>query len=165
MNPGGYYKMKNYTITVNGVAYSVTVEETAAGAAPAAAPVAAPAPAAAPAAAPAPKAASAAAGSITVAAAVPGKVFKIEASVGQTVKAGDNIIILESMKMEIPVVAPEDGTVASINVTAGDAVRRQLNGYTWNSVESGRTDSLLQSDRRQLYHDCSGSRVPVFGNC
>ena len=114
--------MKNYAITVNGVAYSVTVEETAAGAAPAAAPVAAPAPAAAPAAAPAPKAASAAAGSITVAAAVPGKVFKIEASVGQTVKAGDNIIILESMKMEIPVVAQQDGTIATINVAAGDQV-------------------------------------------
>ena len=41
---------------------------------------------------------------------------------GQAVKAGDNIVILESMKMEIPVVAPEDGTVASINVSAGDAV-------------------------------------------
>ncbi len=114
--------MKNYTITVNGVAYSVTVEETAAGAAPVAA--AAPAPvAAAPApAAAAPKAAPAAAGSIEVTAQVPGKVFKIVANVGQAVKAGDSIIILESMKMEIPVVAPEDGTVAGINVAAGDAV-------------------------------------------
>ena len=52
--------MKHYTITVNGTPYNVTVEETAAGAAPA--PVAAPAPKAAPAAAPAPKAAPAAAG-------------------------------------------------------------------------------------------------------
>ncbi|MBR6398124.1 MAG: biotin/lipoyl-binding carrier protein [Lachnospiraceae bacterium] len=115
--------MKNYTITVNGVAYSVTVEETAAGAAPVAA--AAPAPVAAapaPAAAAAPKAAPAAAGSIEVTAQVPGKVFKIVANVGQAVKAGDSIIILESMKMEIPVVAPEDGTVAGINVAAGDAV-------------------------------------------
>jgi biotin carboxyl carrier protein len=113
--------MKNYTITVNGVAYSVTVEETAAGAAPVAA--AAPAPvAAAPAPAAAPKAAPAAAGSIEVTAQVPGKVFKIVANVGQAVKAGDSIIILESMKMEIPVVAPEDGTVAGINVAAGDAV-------------------------------------------
>ena len=41
---------------------------------------------------------------------------------GQAVKAGDNIVILESMKMEIPVVAPEDGTVAGINVSVGDAV-------------------------------------------
>jgi biotin carboxyl carrier protein len=113
--------VKNYTITVNGVAYSVTVEETAAGAAPVAA--AAPAPvAAAPAPAAAPKAAPAAAGSIEVTAQVPGKVFKIVANVGQAVKAGDSIIILESMKMEIPVVAPEDGTVAGINVAAGDAV-------------------------------------------
>lgn len=113
--------MKNYTITVNGVAYSVTVEETAAGAAPVAA--AAPAPvAAAPAPAAAPKAAPAAAGAIEVTAQVPGKVFKIVANVGQAVKAGDSIIILESMKMEIPVVAPEDGTVAGINVAAGDAV-------------------------------------------
>jgi biotin carboxyl carrier protein len=113
--------MKNYTITVNGVAYSVTVEETAAGAAPVAA--AAPAPvAAAPAPAAAQKAAPAAAGSIEVTAQVPGKVFKIVANVGQAVKAGDSIIILESMKMEIPVVAPEDGTVAGINVAAGDAV-------------------------------------------
>ncbi len=115
--------MKNYTITVNGVAYSVTVEETAAGAAPVAAaapaPVAAAAPAPAAAAAPAP---AAAAGGIEVTAQVPGKVFKIVANVGQTVNAGDNIIILESMKMEIPVVAPEGGTVASINVGAGDAV-------------------------------------------
>lgn len=112
--------MKNYTITVNGTAYSVTVEEGTGSAAPVAtAPVAAPkaAPAAPKAAAPAP-----AAGGITVAASVPGKVFKVEAKVGQAVKAGDNIVILEAMKMEIPVVAPEDGTVASINVSVGDAV-------------------------------------------
>lgn len=115
--------MKNYTITVNGNVYDVTVEEgqsTGAAAPKAAAPKAAPAPAAAPkAAAPAP---AAGAGSVTVAASVPGKVFKVEASVGQAVKAGDNIVILEAMKMEIPVVAPQDGTVASINVAVGDAV-------------------------------------------
>lgn len=109
--------MKNYTITVNGVAYDVTVEEGGAGSAPARA--AAPAPAAKPAAA---KPAAAAAGGIEVKASVPGKVFKVEASVGQAVKAGDSIVILEAMKMEIPVVAPEDGTVASINVGVGDAV-------------------------------------------
>ncbi len=108
--------MKNYTITVNGVAYDVTVEEGGAGSAPvrAAAPAAKP-PAAA-------KPAAAAAGGIEVKASVPGKVFKVEASVGQAVKAGDSIVILEAMKMEIPVVAPEDGTVASINVGVGDAV-------------------------------------------
>ena len=112
--------MKNYTITVNGVAYDVTVEEGGAGSAP----VRTAAPAAKPAAAPAPAAAkpTAAAGGIEVKASVPGKVFKVEASVGQAVKAGDSIVILEAMKMEIPVVAPEDGTVASINVGVGDAV-------------------------------------------
>lgn len=112
--------MKTYTITVNGTAYDVTVEEGAGtSAAPAAAPVrkAAPKPAAAPAAAKA-----AGAGAVKVTASVPGKVLKVEASVGQSVKAGDNIIILEAMKMEIPVVAPQDGTVASIDVAVGDAV-------------------------------------------
>ena len=113
--------MKNYTITVNGTVYEVSVEEGGAGSAPvrAAAPKAAPK--AAPAAA-APKAAAGAAGSVEVTASVPGKVFKIEANAGASVKAGDSIIILEAMKMEIPVVAPEDGTVASINVAVGDAV-------------------------------------------
>ena len=51
-----------------------------------------------------------------------GKVFKVEATVGQAVKRGDAVVILEAMKMEIPVVAPEDGTVASINVAVGDPV-------------------------------------------
>ena len=108
--------MKSYTITVNGTAYEVTVEETGSVSAPAAA-----APAAAPKAAPAPKAA-AGAGAVKVAASVPGKVLKIAASVGQAVKVGDNIVILESMKMEIPVVAPQDGTVASIDVAEGASV-------------------------------------------
>ena len=105
--------MKNYTITVNGVAYDVTVEEKAGGAAyiPAPAPVAAPAPAP-----------VAAAGGIEVKASVPGKVVKVEASVGQAVNPGDSIVVLEAMKMEIPIVAPEAGTVASINVSVGQAV-------------------------------------------
>ena len=117
--------MKNYTITVNGVAYDVVVEEAgAASAAPVAAPrKTAPAPKAAPVAAPAaPKAAAGAAGSIKVEAGAAGKIFKIEAKVGQAVKKGDAVVILEAMKMEIPVVAPEDGTVASIDVAVGDAV-------------------------------------------
>ena len=117
--------MKNYTITVNGNVYDVTVEEgtgSTAGAAKAAAPkAAAPAPKAAPA---APKAAApaAGAGSVKVSAAVPGKVVKIVASVGQSVKAGDSVVIVESMKMEIPVVAPQDGTLAAINVSEGTPV-------------------------------------------
>ena len=110
--------MKNYTITVNGTVYEVSVEEGGAGSAP----VRAAAPKAAPKAAPAPAAPAAAAGSVEVTASVPGKVFKIEANAGASVKAGDPIVILEAMKMEIPVVAPEDGTVAGINVAVGDAV-------------------------------------------
>ena len=109
--------MKTYTITVNGNVYNVTVEEGQTSGAPAAAPVAAPK--AAPAAAPKAAAPAASAGSVKVTA---GKVFKVEASVGQAVKAGDPVIILEAMKMEIPVVAPQDGTVASIDVAVGDAV-------------------------------------------
>ena len=112
--------MKNYTITVNGNVYDVTVEEgvssgvkSIAPAAPKAAPKAAPA---------APKAASQGAGSIRVEAGAAGKVFKIEASVGTAVKKGDAVVIVEAMKMEIPVVAPEDGTVASIDVAVGDSV-------------------------------------------
>ena len=106
--------MKTYTITVNGNVYDVTVEEGQTSGAPVQAPKAAPKAAAAP--------AAAGAGSVTVGASVPGKVFKVEATVGQTVKAGDSIVVLESMKMEIPVVAPQDGTVASINVAVGDTV-------------------------------------------
>ena len=109
--------MKNYTITVNGNVYDVTVEEGASTGAPAAAPKAAPK--AAPAA--APKAAGAA-GSIKVEAGAAGKVFKLDTQVGQAVKKGDTVVTIEAMKMEIPVVAPEDGTVASINVAVGDAV-------------------------------------------
>lgn len=110
--------MKSYTITVNGNVYDVTVEENGA---------AAPAPVAPRKAAPAPKAPAAApkaagAGSVKVEAGAAGKVFKVEASVGQKVSKGDTVIILEAMKMEIPVVAPQDGTVASIDVAVGDAV-------------------------------------------
>ncbi len=115
--------MKNYTITVNGNVYDVVVEEGASTGAPVA--VKAPAaPKAAPKAAPAAPAAPAAggAGSVKVEAGAAGKIFKIEASVGQAVKRGDAVIILEAMKMEIPVVAPQDGTVASIDVAVGDAV-------------------------------------------
>ena len=116
--------MKSYTITVNGTAYEVAVEETGSAAAPAPAARAAAPAAPKAAAAPAPKAAApaAGAGAVKVTASVPGKVLKIVASAGQAVKAGDSIVILESMKMEIPVVAPQDGTVASIDTTEGASV-------------------------------------------
>ena len=117
--------MKNYTITVNGNVYEVTVEEgfTGAASAPkAAAPAPKAAPAAAPKAAPAPAAAPAAAGSVAVTAPMPGKILGVKASAGQAVKKGQVILILEAMKMENEIVAPQDGTVATINVAVGDSV-------------------------------------------
>lgn len=116
--------MKNYTITVNGNVYDVTVEE-AGMASVAAAPVAPKAAPAAPKAAPAaPKAAAPAgvAGSVKIEAPMPGKILKTVASAGQAVKKGDVVVILEAMKMENEIVAPQDGTVASINVAVGDSV-------------------------------------------
>ena len=114
--------MKSYRITVNGNVYDVTVEETT-GNGTVSQPVnntPAPQPAkAAPVAKPQP---SGNAGGIQIKASVPGKVIAVEASVGQSVKAGDNVVILESMKMEIPVVAPQDGTIASIDVSQGNEV-------------------------------------------
>ncbi len=115
--------MKNYRITVNGTSYDVSVEELAGGVAPVAAPVAAaPVAAPAPAPAPAPAAKSAGAGSIKVASPMPGKILDVKANVGDAVKKGQVILILEAMKMENEVVAPEDGTVASIDVASGATV-------------------------------------------
>ena len=115
--------MKYYNITVNGVAYSVSVEETAAGAAPVA-PAAAPAPKAAPApaAAAAPAAPAGAAGAVAVKAPMPGNILDVKVKAGDSVKAGDVLAILEAMKMENEIVAPQDGTVASVNVNKGDTV-------------------------------------------
>ena len=109
--------MKNYTITVNGNVYEVTVEEGFTGAA--SAPKAA-APKAAPAAAPAAQAG--AAGAVAVTAPMPGKILGVKASAGQAVKRGQVLLILEAMKMENEIVAPQDGTVATINVAVGDSV-------------------------------------------
>ena len=119
--------MKSYTITVNGNVYDVTVEET--GSTPSA-PVKAAAPCnalcdlgaagKAPAAAPAP-AATGSEGSVKVTAPMPGKVLSINANPGQSVKKGDTILVFEAMKMENSVVAPEDGTVASVAFGVGDS--------------------------------------------
>ena len=103
--------MKNYRITVNGTAYDVAVEELAAGAAPA--PVAQVA---------APVAKSTGAGSIKVASPMPGKILDVKTKVGDAVKKGQVLLILEAMKMENEVVAPEDGTVASVDVAVGAMV-------------------------------------------
>ena len=125
--------MKNYTITVNGQVYVVQVEEGITAAAQGAPVVTIPAApvfqqTAAPvfqqaAAAPAPAAAPAgAAGSITVESPMPGKILSVEKKVGDSVEAGQTIMILEAMKMENEIVAPEAGTIASINVSVNQSV-------------------------------------------
>ena len=111
--------MKRYNITVNGSAYDVTVEEVEAGAeAPVSTPAAAPA---------APKAAKPAApkgtqGGVKVEAPMPGNVVDVKVQVGDKVKNGDDIAIVEAMKMENSIPAPCDGTIASVNVRKGDSV-------------------------------------------
>ena len=116
--------MKNLIVTVNGVAYNVTVEEgtgapvAAAPAAPAPAPAAAPAPAV-PA---APAAPAGAAGAVVVNAPMPGNILDVKVKPGDSVKAGDTLLILEAMKMENEISAPQDGTIASVDVRKGDVV-------------------------------------------
>ena len=95
--------MKNLTVTVNGVAYNVTVEENTNGAAPAAAP-------------------AAPAGANTIEAPMPGKVLSVNVKPGDKVEAGDVLLILEAMKMQNEIMAPEDGTVTDVRVNAGDTV-------------------------------------------
>ena len=53
---------------------------------------------------------------------VSGSVWKIEVVVGQQVNEGDTLVVVESMKMEIPVTAPSNGTVTEIFVVEGEAV-------------------------------------------
>ncbi len=135
--------MKTYTVTVNGIAYDVAVEETTGrpvreyrAVSPAAAPVPAPAVSAAPATTPAAPAPAPAAventsavpatggskGRISIDAPMPGKILSVKASIGQNIKKGEVILILEAMKMENEIVSPEDGVIASIDVTSGDSV-------------------------------------------
>ncbi len=112
-----------YVVTLNGKNYEVEVEETDAvitaitDVAPAAAPTAAPAVAAAPAAAPAASAAG-----VQVTAPMPGNILSVNVTMGQAVKRGDVLFILEAMKMENDIVAPEDGVVKQILAQKGAAV-------------------------------------------
>ena len=59
---------------------------------------------------------------IDVVAEVAGKVWKVEAEIGQQLQEEDDVVILESMKMEIPVGAPADGTLKELLVAEGDTV-------------------------------------------
>ena len=103
--------MKNYTITVNGNVYNVTIEEGAS-----AAPAAAPAPA------PAPAAPAGAQGAIKVEAPMIGKILAVKVKPGQAVKRGEPVVVLEAMKMENEIVAPQDGVIATIDCKEGDQV-------------------------------------------
>jgi len=121
--------MKQYKVTVNGQSYDVSVEEVGAASArtPASPGAPAPASAAAPApvqhASPAPAAAAApSAGSISVKAPMPGTVMSFKVTVGQEVKRGDVLLILEAMKMENEIVAPQAGRVAALRVPASASV-------------------------------------------
>ena len=111
--------MKRYNITVNGSAYDVTVEELDANAeAPAATPAAPKVskPAA------APKAPAGTQGGVKVEAPMPGTVVDVKVKVGDKVEEGDDIAIVEAMKMENSIPAPCAGTIASVNVSKGDSV-------------------------------------------
>lgn len=111
--------MKNYNITVNGVTYQVSVEETGTTAVPASVSSASPVPPSA--VAPAPKA-SAPASKNVIKADVPGKITQILVKEGQAVKNGDTVLMLEAMKMEIPVVTSMEGSISSVLVTVGQNV-------------------------------------------
>lgn len=114
--------MRNFNITVNGKQYTVGVEELGTGVAPAPA-VATPAPAPAPAVTTPAVAPTASVGNgEKVTAPMPGTILDIKKNVGDTVKTGEPIIILEAMKMENDIVAPCDGKVTSITVKKGDSV-------------------------------------------
>ncbi|MEF9864328.1 MAG: biotin/lipoyl-containing protein [Christensenellaceae bacterium] len=115
--------MRKFIINVNGNSYDVEVEEVGAGAPVVMAPIVQPAaPAAAPAPAPAPVAAPAApiaAGDEQVTSPMPGTILRVDVAVGQSVKAGDILVILEAMKMENEIMAPCDGTIKTVGVAKG----------------------------------------------
>ena len=115
-----------YVATLNGKRYEIEIERVdgykpldRGAAAVASAPIIAAAPAPAPA---APAPAPAAAGGQSVDAPMPGKILGVKASAGQAVKKGQVVLILEAMKMENEIVAPQNGTIATINVNTGDSV-------------------------------------------
>ena len=120
--------MRKFMITVNGATYEVDVEEV--GGAQTAAPVRAAAPvAAAPVKAAAPAAApTATAAGESVKAPMPGNILDVKVKVGDTVKQGDALVVLEAMKMENDIPAPHDGKVVQVcvqkgaTVNAGDAL-------------------------------------------
>ena len=108
--------MKKYKVNVNGTSYEIEIEEIDASAVKAApaAPAAVPAPAAAPVAAPA--------GAEAVNSPMPGTILAVNKNVGDAVKSGDVVMVLEAMKMENEIMAPKDGKITSVNVAKGATV-------------------------------------------
>ena len=123
--------MKNYRVTVNGIAYDVVVEEVSADAVAAPAETTRPA---APKAAPVQKPAAPAgnAGANAVKAPMPGNILKVNVKVGESFKKGAVLCVLEAMKMENEIMAPQDGTVASVEVSAGTTVASDAVLLTFN---------------------------------
>jgi pyruvate carboxylase subunit B len=109
----------NYTVVVDGKQYNVQVVEGSGEVQVTPAPAAAPAQQEAPAAAPA---ASGGKGSVEIHSQTPGNVWKILKQPGDSVAEGDVIMILEAMKMEIDIAAPQAGVIKSIDVNVNDAV-------------------------------------------
>ncbi|MBO5399064.1 MAG: biotin/lipoyl-containing protein [Rikenellaceae bacterium] len=110
-------------VELNGKKYTIDVErsEAVASIPTVATPKAAPAAAAAPAPAAAPKAA---AGANSIVAPLPGSVVSISVKAGDAVKAGQQLAVIEAMKMENEILAPADGTVKAVHVSAGQAVQQ-----------------------------------------
>ena len=114
--------MKEFLITVNGKTYEVQVEETGEKPKTASAPVTeAKNPEPKPEAKPDPKPAGTA-GKTAVKCPMPGSIVKINVNIGDTIKTGAVLCILEAMKMENEIKSPEDGVIASINVSKGTSV-------------------------------------------
>ena len=112
--------MKKYNITVNGKTYEVEVEELGAVSQPTYKTPVKPSQSSAPKAAPKTQPAQGGAGAVS--APMPGTILDIKVTEGQTVKAGDILLILEAMKMENEIVAPVDGKVVKISASKGAAV-------------------------------------------
>ena len=117
----GIIDMKKYSVKVNGTVYEVEVEEIS-GSAPVES-KSEPSPAAAPAVAPVPeKKAEVPAGGVAVKAPMPGTILRMNVKVGDKIEKNSLVCILEAMKMENEIFAPEAGTVTAINAAQGSTV-------------------------------------------
>lgn len=102
--------MKKYKVNVNGTVYEVELEDISGSAA------------AAPAAAPAAPVAAAPVGGEQVVSPMPGNILSVNVKDGDSVKAGQVLMVLEAMKMENEIMCPCDGKVASVCVSKGASV-------------------------------------------